>query len=139
NLEEFAEGGGGPEGPASPRSPRLGTSPKAVSPPFHFPLCFHQLQMVGQMRLFLSRGNDVMKHIAQEDFAERVPVNQQDFNSTFGPSCRPHVGLSHEKGLNHSEGRLGNVKEGEIVVWILVVLLAFVTFTAFYLLWLKAD
>jgi hypothetical protein len=93
--------------------------------------------MARQMPLSLPRGNGVMKHIAQEDFAERVPVNQQDFDSTLGPSYRTQAGFSDEQGLNHSGGRLGKVKEAEIVVWILIVLLAVVTVIAFDLLWLR--
>jgi hypothetical protein len=47
-----------------------------------------------------------MKHVTQEDFAERIPVNRQ---------------------------------ETEMVAWILVVLLAFVTAAAFYLLLLRVG
>jgi hypothetical protein len=80
-----------------------------------------------------------MKHIAQEDFAERVPADQQEFHSMVRATYPTQVQFSDREDLHHSDGRLGNTRQTEIVVWILVVVLAVVTVTAFCLLWLKAG
>ena len=80
-----------------------------------------------------------MTHSVREDFAERVRVDQQELSSTLRPTYRNPDRLSDRKELRHSDGRLKNIRQEEIVVWILVVVLGVVTVTAFYLLWLKAE
>jgi hypothetical protein len=80
-----------------------------------------------------------MNHIAQEDFEGRVPADQQEFDSTVRPICAAQVQFSHRDDLHHPDDRLGNTREAERAVCILVVVLTVVTVTAFYLLWLKAG
>ena len=51
------------------------------------------------------------------------------------PRYRNQVEFGNKKGLDHGEGLSGNVRKTEIVVWILVVVLAVATVTAFGVLW----
>ena len=55
------------------------------------------------------------------------------------PRYRNQVEFRNKKGLDHADGLSGNVRKTEIVVWILVVVLAVATDTAFRVLWIKAG
>jgi hypothetical protein len=80
--------------------------------------------MAGKMPLSLPRGNGVMKQIAQE---------------TFGHSHQTQVGFTNENGSSQSGCSVGQTRDTEMVVWILIVLLAVVAVAALYLLWHKAG
>ena len=53
------------------------------------------------------------------------------------PRYRNQVEFRNKKGLDQADGLSGNVRKTEIVVWILVVVLAAATVTAFCVLWIK--
>lgn len=55
------------------------------------------------------------------------------------PRYRNQVEFGNKKRLDHADGLSGNVRKTEIVVWILVVMLAVATVTAFCALWIRAG
>jgi hypothetical protein len=92
------------------------------------------------MEYLTKPGNEPPPHVHErEEFAERVCVNQREISSNLRTAYRNPVQFSNREDLNYSGDRLENTRKKEIVVWILVVLLGVITFTAFYLLWLKAG
>lgn len=82
---------------------------------------------------------DVMKHIAQADSLERIPIHQQEFHTMVGATCQTEAGFSDRADLHHSDGRPGDTGQSEIVMWILIMVLVALTITAFFLLWIKAG
>ncbi|RZU29619.1 hypothetical protein [Edaphobacter modestus] len=80
-----------------------------------------------------------MTHNVQDDFAERVRINQQELSSKLRPTYWNPVQFSDRRDLHDSDVRLENIRKKELVVWILVVVLGIVSVTAFYLLWLRAS
>jgi hypothetical protein len=64
---------------------------------------------------------------------------RQELSSKLRPTYQNPVHFSNRADLHHSGGRLENTRKKELVVWILVVVLGVVNFTAFYLLWLKVG